>query len=55
MEISFGCQTASVSIIDSNYAEVAFFDNVPVMGDTGLCKSSARQPVRGFGKTRRSN
>ncbi|MFC1777900.1 hypothetical protein ACFL3I_11280, partial [Pseudomonadota bacterium] len=55
MEISLGCQTASVSIIDSDYVEVATFNNIPVMGDTGLCESSAKQPRRGFGKTGRSN
>jgi hypothetical protein len=56
LELSLGCNSATVSVLDStNLSEVVTFNNVPVMGDTGLCESNARQPVRGFGKTRRSN
>ena len=39
MEISLGCQTASVSVLDSNFAEVVSFNNIQVMGNTGLCES----------------
>ncbi len=41
MEVSLGCQTASVSVLDANYTEVISFNNVRVMGDTGLCGSSS--------------
>jgi len=41
MEVSLGCQTASVSVFDANYTEVISFNNVRVMGDTGLCGSSS--------------
>jgi hypothetical protein len=40
MEISLGCDTATVSILDANYTEVVSFRNVKVVGDTGLCQSS---------------
>ena len=39
MEISLGCQTASVSVLDSNFTEVVSFNNIQVMGNTGLCQS----------------
>jgi hypothetical protein len=56
LELSLGCNSAAVSVLDStNLSEVVTFNNVPVMGDTGLCESNARQPVRGFGRTRTSN
>mgnify|MGYP001814418208 CR=1 FL=1 len=56
LELDLGCASASVSVLDStNFTEVVTFNNVPVMGDTGLCESTMGQPVRGFGKTRRSN
>ena len=41
MEINLGCQTATVSILDSNFTEVVSFDNIKVMGDTGLCQDAA--------------
>jgi len=41
MDITLGCGTASVSILDANFAEVASFNNVNVMGDTGLCQSTS--------------
>ncbi len=41
MDVILGCGSASVSILDSNFAEVAYFSNVEVMGDTGLCQSSS--------------
>jgi hypothetical protein len=40
MEISLGCQTASVSVLDSNFTEVVSFENIKVMGNTGLCQSN---------------
>ena len=40
MEITLGCQTATVSVLDSNFTEVVSFNNVQVMGDTGLCDSN---------------
>jgi hypothetical protein len=39
MEITLGCQTASVSVIDANNVEVVSFENINVVGDTGLCQS----------------
>jgi len=39
MEITLGCQTASVSVLDVNYTEVVAFNNIAVMGSTGLCDS----------------
>jgi hypothetical protein len=49
MEVTLGCQTASVTVLDSNYAEVVSFDNIPVMGDTGLCQTNDHglKPVYG--------
>ncbi|MDX2428938.1 MAG: hypothetical protein QNK22_09650, partial [Xanthomonadales bacterium] len=41
MDIVLGCETASISIVDSNFVEVAFFSDVKVMGDTGLCQDAA--------------
>jgi len=40
MEVTLGCQTASVAVLDSNFAEVVSFSNIQVMGNTGLCQSS---------------
>ncbi len=40
MEITLGCQTASVTVLDSNFAEVVSFNNIQVMGNTGLCESN---------------
>jgi hypothetical protein len=41
MDVVLGCGTASISILDSNFVEVAFFNNVEVIGDTGLCQSNS--------------
>jgi len=46
MEITLGCQTASVSVLDSNYTEVVYFENIKVMGNTGLCESNSRTTPR---------
>ncbi|NOR19498.1 MAG: hypothetical protein GQ538_05360, partial [Xanthomonadales bacterium] len=48
MEVSLGCQSASVSIFDGNYTEVVAFDNVSVMGNTGLCANSGSSYGGGF-------
>ena len=37
MEVTLGCETASVSVIDANFAEVVTFQNVPIIGSTGFC------------------
>ena len=42
MEITLGCKTASVTVLDSTYAEVVSFYNIPVMGDTGMCVDGER-------------
>jgi hypothetical protein len=42
MEVTLGCQTASVTVFDANFVEVVSFSNIPVMGDTGLCQASDR-------------
>jgi Ca2+-binding RTX toxin-like protein len=38
-EITLGCQSATVYVLDSNYSEIVSFDDVSVMGNTGLCQS----------------
>jgi hypothetical protein len=42
MDVTLGCETASISIVDSNFVEVAYFSNVKVNGDTGLCQSDSK-------------
>jgi hypothetical protein len=37
MEISLGCNSANVTIMDANNVSVARFENVNVIGNTGLC------------------
>jgi hypothetical protein len=37
MEVSVGCGSASVSIIDSHYSPVVVFDNVSIVGGVGFC------------------
>ena len=39
-EIALDCQKATVYVLDSNYSEIVTFDNVNVMGNTGLCNSN---------------
>ena len=55
MDITLGCGTASVSILDNNFAEVASFKNVVVMGDTGLCQYAANDSRPKFNKRPRSS
>ena len=40
MEMKLGCNTATISVLDSiDFSEIVTFNNIPVMGDTGLCQS----------------
>jgi hypothetical protein len=49
MEVSLGCGSASVSVIDTNFTPIVEFSNVSVIGDTGLCGGA------GFGNDFRAN
>ncbi|MFV1977331.1 MAG: hypothetical protein ACC651_16430, partial [Candidatus Scalindua sp.] len=41
IEVALGCSTATVSVLDSaDYSEIIAFNNVKVVGDTGLCQSN---------------
>ena len=46
MEVMLGCQTAIVSIVDENSVPIATFDNVRVLGSTGLCNNSRSRGSR---------
>jgi hypothetical protein len=46
MEVSMGCGMASVTIVDENSAPIVAFNEVPILGDTGLCGNNF---VGGFG------
>jgi hypothetical protein len=50
MNIALGCRSATVAVLDVNFAPVAMFNNVSVVGDTGLCSgaSGARVTRPGF-------
>jgi len=37
MDIVLGCRSANVTVLDASFAPVVVFDNVNVIGDTGLC------------------
>jgi len=37
MDISLGCRSANVTVLDASFAPVVAFENVNVIGDTGLC------------------
>jgi len=52
MEVTLDCQTASISVFDSNYVEVVSFDGVQVLGDTGLCQVAANDSSRSVKKTK---
>jgi hypothetical protein len=41
MEISLRCGSADVTVLDSSFAPVVMFENVSVVGDTGLCSGSS--------------
>jgi hypothetical protein len=53
MEVSLGCESASVSIHDASYVEIVTFHNVPVIGSTGLC-TGGDSAVKGKGNLRRN-
>ncbi len=42
MEVALGCNSASVSILDSNFAEVVSFSNVPVFAASGFCSGGSQ-------------
>jgi proline racemase len=48
MEVSLGCNSASVSIVDAGFVEVVNFSNVPVFGASSFCSSNSP----GFGRLR---
>ena len=49
MEIVLGCKTATVSVLDSaTYSEVVTFNNINVVGETGLCQSGANRVAPRF-------
>ena len=37
MEVTLSCSAATVTVVDTNSAEVVTFENVQVIGDTGMC------------------
>jgi hypothetical protein len=47
MEVSLGCDTASVSVIDDQSTTVVEFTDVPVIGHSSLCEDSN---ANGFGE-----
>ncbi|NNK98624.1 MAG: hypothetical protein HKO88_06215, partial [Xanthomonadales bacterium] len=49
MEVTLGCQTATVSILDSNFNEVVAFHNIQVIGNTGLCETGSETTRPAFG------
>jgi hypothetical protein len=50
MEIFLDCQSATVSVLDSNFTEVVTFSDVKVMGDTGLCQVASKEKRLSFDK-----
>jgi hypothetical protein len=48
MEVTLSCHSASVTILDSNFTEITTFNNVQVIGDTGLCESNTSLFGGGF-------
>jgi len=50
MNISLGCGSATIDVLDANFASVATFNNVNVVGNTGLCggESGGRFTNPGF-------
>jgi hypothetical protein len=49
MEVTLGCNSATVSILDAGYAEVVTFEGVPVIGATGYCADEQFAAFDGFG------
>ena len=55
MEVSLGCGTATVALLDSNFAPIASFGDVPVLGDRGdFCTGTEWRAVSGPGRDFRS-
>ena len=52
MEISVGCNFANVAIVDSQSVPVVAFDNVAVIGSSGICDKA---DMSGFGPAFRAN
>jgi hypothetical protein len=52
MEVSLGCDSAAVSVMDDLSATVVEFSSVPVIGDSGFCGNSS---TGGFGADFRAN
>ena len=51
LEVALGCSTATVSVLDSHdYSEVVTFDNINVVGNTGLCQAASNGSSRNFEK-----
>jgi hypothetical protein len=46
MEVTVGCGTAGVSVVDDQSAQVVEFTNVPVLGGSSICGNS---DAEGFG------
>ena len=56
MELVLGCETATVSVLDStDLSEIVTFHNIKVMGDTGLCQSTADEAEFGNGSFRKNS
>jgi len=55
MEISLHCGTANVTVLDATFAPVVSFENVTVVGDTGLCGGSTGGHLTDPGFDFRSN
>jgi hypothetical protein len=52
MEVSLGCDSAAVSVVDDLSATVVAFTNVPVIGASSFCGSSS---AGAFGADFRAN
>ncbi|HEY5776698.1 MAG TPA: hypothetical protein VIS57_11470, partial [Xanthomonadales bacterium] len=51
LEIEMGCNSATVSVLDStDFSEVVSFNNIQVLGDTGLCQVASNGSRQGFEK-----
>jgi len=53
MEVSLSCNSASVTVLDTSFAPIVEFNDVPIIGSTGLCsngfgKAFAADPGRDF-------
>jgi hypothetical protein len=52
MEVSLGCETASISIVDDQFVPVVEFKNVPVIGKMANCEKFV---AKGFDKSFKKN